>query len=173
MSKVMVPPLSRETIETFAEKVRACFGLEDRLYIPILKVVEFIIPQIDDTFVFSVCDSSELPFEYAKYCPETNELIVRDDVYNLAYNGNPRHRFTISHEIGHYFLHQDVASFSRCTDKARIPAYRDAEWQANVFASAFLASPRLIYGMTASEVSEECGISMQAAEISLVNSKRG
>ena len=141
--------------------------------IPILHVAECIIPQIDETFVFSVCEPHELQYEYAKYSPETNELTVRSDVYELAYAGNARQRFTISHELGHYFLHQDVSSFSRCPESIEVPSYMDAEWQANVFASAFLAPARLVRGMTPSEISDKCGISMQAAEISLKNSKRG
>ena len=169
----MVPARSRKEIEFFASDIRNCLGLKNNMYVPVMHVAECIIPMIDDTYSFNAVEQYKLPYEYAKYCPNTNELLVREDVYIEACNHNRRHRFTIAHEIGHYFLHKDVSSFSRCADIETIPAYKDAEWQANVFSAAFLAPPELITGMTINEVSDKCGISFQAAEIALKRSKRG
>lgn len=48
----------------------------------------------------------------------------------------------------------------------------DSEWQANVFASAFLMPPKSIINMTPYEISEHFGTSMQAATIALKTAKK-
>lgn len=137
-----------------------------------MHILENVLPSLDMTFSCNVVDKSVLGSEYANYCPETNELSIREDVYDDACNEVPRHRFTIAHELGHYFMHKDVTTFSRCDNTCKIPAYRDAEWQANFFASTFLMPPNIICNMTISDISKKCGTSRQAAEIALKNSKK-
>lgn len=61
----------------------------------------------------------------------------RDFTIRLMWSDGPlRHRFTIAHELGHYFLHSRQG-------KVRMIAGRDGtnrrvEWEANWFAAAFL-----------------------------------
>lgn len=166
-STLMAPPLSRHEIERFADHVRHHLGLDECLYVPIIHVVEHILPQIDDTFQMIIQDERDMYGEYANYCPDENALNIRQDVYIAACNDDPRHRFTIAHELGHYFIHDDVTSFSRCSSQKSVPTYRDPEWQANVFGSAFLMPKSLIRGMTAFEVAKACKTSLQSAEIAL------
>lgn len=156
----------------FAESVRKHLKIQNKYYIPILNIAENVIWQTDDSFIFQVCEIHEMPSEYANYSPENNTLNVRRDVYEAAYYGNPRHRYTIAHELGHYFMHDDITKFSRCSDSIIIPKYRDPEWQANVFASAFMMDKKLIRGMTPKEVASKCGTSIKSAEIALEYSKR-
>lgn len=172
MSKIMVEPHSRKDIELCATRMRQRFGIENKMYIDILKIVELIIPQIDESFKFVVVPIKDMPDnKYAEYRPKTNELAVREDVYEAACYENKRHRFTIAHELGHYFLHSNV-SLARCPDNVEIPKYRDPEWQADVFASAFLIGRHLIYGMHPKTVSTYFGVSKQAAEIAVTTAKR-
>lgn len=168
-SSLMAPPHSRCEIENFAYYVRCQLKLANCLYIPIVKIIEHIIPQLDDTFQMETVSCNEMPSEYASYCPESNILSIREDVYIAACNDDARHRFTIAHELGHYFIHDDLTKFSRCPMGATIPAYQDPEWQANVFASAFLMPKNLIRGMTPEQVSRACKTSLQSAMIALKN----
>ena len=69
-------------------------------------------------------------------------------------------------------MHNNIATFSRCSDNDWVPIYRDAEWQANVFASAFLMPPDKISKMTVSEIADKCGTSRKASEIAYKNSKK-
>lgn len=163
----MAPPLSRRTIENFAEYVRQKMGLNNNLYIPIIKIVEHIIPRLDPSFQLETVYENEMINEYAHYCPQTNTLSIRQDVYILACNDDPRHRFTVAHELGHYFMHDDITAFSRCESNTNIPSFRDPEWQANVFAAAFLMPKSLIKGLTSVQVSQYCKTSLQSAEIAL------
>jgi IrrE N-terminal-like domain len=52
-----------------------------------------------------------------------------------AFNGNLRNRFTIAHELGHYFLHSGGGK--KPIRVARADSGR-LEWEANWFAAAFL-----------------------------------
>lgn len=167
----MVEPHSRKDIENYAAKIKDLLGMKNTLYVPIIRVAELIIPRIDSSFNCYPVYNEEMPQKYAEYRPKTNELVVRQDVYDAVCKDDTRHRFTIAHELGHYFLHDDV-SFSRCQDDVEIPKYRDPEWQANVFASAFLINRDLMQGMSVPAVSKYFGVSHQAAEIAVRTAKR-
>ena len=166
-TRLMAPPLSRKAIENFAGYVRRELGIGNELYVPIIKIVEHIIPHIDPSYIFDTPYEYEMLDEYANYCPQTNTLSVRQDVYLAACADDPRHRFTIAHELGHYFMHDENTKFSRCPRNATIPSYRDPEWQANVFASSFLMPKDLIRGMSANEIVTSCKTSLQSVEIAL------
>lgn len=172
MQQIMVQPHSKKDIIEYTYYVRNQLGLGNKLYIPVLYVAENIIPMTDETFSCVIMDENVMKNEYANYSPGTNELRIRSDVYDDVYSGVPRHRFTIAHELGHYFMHSDIATFSRCDNRYAVPRYRDPEWQANVFASAFLMPPNQICYMTISDVAKKCGTSMQAAEIALKTAKK-
>ena len=83
-----------------------------------------------------------------RYNPELRaiELLLSEESYQMLRGGNPRGKYTVSHELGHAVLHTDAlirlaelnvssrAAFHR--GKADHPAYFDTEWQANVFGGA-------------------------------------
>lgn len=163
----MAPPLSRHIIEKYALHIREKLGVDKKLYIPIMKIAEHVLPQIDPTFQMVTMYEDEMSGEYANYRPQDNTLSIRQDVYVAACNDDPRHRFTIAHELGHYFMHDDITAFSRCERNEIIPTYRNPEWQANVFAAALLMPSELIKGMSAEEVAWKCKTSLQSAEIAL------
>lgn len=107
---------------------------------------------------------------YAYYDPVNNLMMIDEEVYLRACNGVARDRFTIAHEIGHYFL-VDKVMYTRKSDE-KIPAYCDPEWQANAFASELLIPSRKILHMPVSSIVRECKVSYQAAEIALKNAKK-
>ena len=80
----MAPPLSRNAIEKFANYVRKELGIGKDLYVPIISIVEHIIPQIDDTFQIDTPYENEMLGEYANYCPQTNTLSIRQYGYLSA-----------------------------------------------------------------------------------------
>lgn len=173
MSKLLAPATSRRSIEDLAKNIRRYIGMENDFYIPVIKVVELVIPGIDTGFSYDIVKGYELENdEYAKYYPLDNLLKIRSDVYEAACDDDGRHRFTIAHELGHYFLHNEDVSFSRCDDKINYPIYRDPEWQANTFASAFLMPKHLITGMSVSQISENCKTSYEASYIAYKNAQR-
>ena len=171
-SVTVVPPLSRVDIEKMAFLVRDAIQCRDRPYFPVVSFLESIPELYDPGFDYEYVEDSELPGVYAKYNPFENKIYIQSSVYDAACKGNGRARFTIAHELGHYFLHKQVASYCRVTTSAdNVPGYRDAEWQANTFASYFLMPTHIICGKTAKEVANICGTSLQASEIALNRKK--
>lgn len=154
--------LSREKIREIARFIRKECKLEDVTYFPILRFFDWYLPEIDPDFKFIIVPVSEMRDTYGLTNTVKHEIRIREDVYEGAYFGNPRHRFTMCHELGHYLLHQpEMISLPR----GDVPKYRDPEWQANTFAGELMAPYDLVQGMPVEEIAEKCGMSIQAAKI--------
>ncbi|MDB6133875.1 MAG: hypothetical protein JWM59_2118 [Verrucomicrobiales bacterium] len=96
----------------------------------------------------------------------------QDFTIRLMWSDGPlRHRFTIAHELGHYFLH---------SRQGRIPLHlgRDGsnnrlEWEANWFAAAFLMPEEKfrataeIYGADPLRLAGQFLVSVEAAKVRL------
>lgn len=172
MAKIMAPAHSRNEIAELAYTIRKSCGLENKLHFPVMHFLETVLPSIDDNFGYEIVEDRSLPGTYAEYDPVENCIRIRQSVYDQACKGNPHHRFTIAHEIGHYFLHGRAVAFARCSDSTYIPAYKDPEWQANSFAAALLMPTYLIENMSAEQVAAACGTSLQSATITIANNKK-
>lgn len=156
----MATPLSRSDIIDLTKRFRKACGMEDILYFPIIQFIEWIM--VGFGMNFEIVPISVLPNSYAITNPQTGTMWIREDVYDAAAQGNPRHRFTLCHELAHYFLHQpNQIGFAR----GSIPVYMNPEWQANEFAADLMAPLNLISGMTVDEIAERCGMSYEAASI--------
>lgn len=173
MSEFVVPPLSRKEIKRLASTVRERFGLDRVALCPVIDMVEYVLPALDPKFNYEIVDDAELGMDQANYNPNTHIMKIRNSVYNNACNGNGRDRFTIAHEIGHFFLHSEVdLALSRIENHSAVPAYRNSEWQANAFASAFLMPDHIIAPWEPHQIAKFCGTSMSAAEIAYKQKKR-
>ncbi len=159
-------PLSRVKIRQHVIVLRQTMkeiGYETGVQFPLLKFIEHVLPYVFPEFEFEIVDDNELNC-YAKAYPSKNKIVVRNSVYEGACRGNGRDRFTIAHEIGHFFLHGDEnVSFARL-DETIFP-FEDPEWQANTFAGELLVPVDLIKEMSIEEISVKCKVSRQVAEI--------
>lgn len=160
MENVSVEPMSRKSIRNIVMEFRKLFGLEDTLFFPIVEFIEWCLPELG--LDFEILDVCEMRDTYGLTNMDKNTLYIREDVYIGAKKGVPRDRFTLCHELGHALLHTpDRVSFAR----GEIPAYRDPEWQANTFAGELMAPYSLTRNMSPQEISDKCGMSLQAAKI--------
>lgn len=166
MGTIAAPPLSKKKIELIAWQIRNLVSNGENLYFPIMAFIEILGTIKELNFNYEIVPDQEMGNHYAYYNPITNVLSMRESVYNGAYNDCGRDRFTLAHELGHFILHRHAVQFARA-ELGTVPVYQDPEWQANTFASMFLMPPRLIKGMTADEVANQCKTSKQAAEIAL------
>lgn len=164
----MVPATSKKNIKCFADHLRQVFGLYDAEYFPLLELLEHAIPEMDTGFNYEIVSDLEMGADQANYNLITNVMRVRESVYNGACNGNGRDRFTIAHELGHYFLHNEVV-LSRVDTNIVVPIYRDPEWQANTFASALMMPDHIIKNMIPEQIAKRCGASLTAAKIAFNN----
>ncbi len=159
---------SRKQIEDNVLKLKQVFGLEEHLCFPIVKFIEWILPKLDENFQLEIVDVHELKGKYAEAIPSKHKIRIREDVYNDACDNKARARFTLCHEVGHYFMHdENTVSLYRIDGNSRIPSYQDPEWQANTFASYLLMTPKHIKNLSIDEICEKCKVSKKAAEIQL------
>lgn len=160
---VLVPPTSRKSLRNEARKFREILEL-DKPRLPIVSVLEFVLPQIVPHFVFEVADSQTMGQKHGLTFPDEPRIVIREDVYEGARRGVGRDRLTHAHELAHFILHRDV-SFAR-TCGANVPRYCDSEWQANCFAGELLVSAQHLDGCSGpSDLADRFGVSQAAAEI--------
>lgn len=168
ISKICVEAKSRTELRLLAKKIRETLDLSNELYFPITEVLE-LLHKFDEDAHFEVVEAYELEEnEHAVTDITTKAIKIRTDVYNGACDGVGRDRMTIAHEFAH-FITLCVLGFklARSFDKADIPPYRDPEWQAKCLAGELLIDSDLVEGMSATEISEKCGVSYDAAKFQL------
>ena len=160
MGNFSVAPMSRKDIRGLVKEFREMFGLEQVLYFPIVQFIEWVLGRLG--LELEIVSISDMPQAYGVTNPGTETMKIREDVYEGAIKGNPRDRFTLCHELGHYLIHfPERVTFARGT----VPAYMNPEWQANAFAGESMAPYDLVEGMRIEEIAEKCGMSITAASI--------
>ncbi|TVY00630.1 ImmA/IrrE family metallo-endopeptidase [Cohnella terricola] len=168
MSSYVAQPLSRVKIRNLALEMRDALGVKDVKEFPVMQFLEHILPQVDPEFVYDVMPIHEMGGHYGLAIPQDHTILLREDVYENAVKGVPRDRFTVAHEIGHYFLHTPSrVAFARGNDLRKVPAYLNPEWQANTFAGELLAPPNVIKDLSLFEIMSHCKVSRKVAEIQI------
>ena len=168
MNCIKAEPVSRNIIRHYVRRLKQTVGLEDVLYFPILPFVENALPRIIPDFQFEVVPIHELNGKHGVTYPSKNLIQIREDVYLRAVKGEGRDRFTIAHEVGHLFMHEDDSiALCRLAPDEKLKPYENPEWQADAFSGELLASSYLIRGMTEYEVQVKCGVSSAAAHTQL------
>lgn len=158
-------PLSRNQIREFAGSFRKLFGLDKSPYADVGKLIEFVLPQFVDGYLFDVKTTKEMGSNHGLTSPDERKIILREDVYEGLCDGKGRDRFTATHELGHLVLHpKGRVMLSRSEVK---PArFCDPEWQADCFAGEFLMPFNLVKGFKSpAQIAAECGVSDMAAKV--------
>jgi transcriptional regulator with XRE-family HTH domain len=137
---LVVPPLSTSAIRAFADQVRSVFVEDDVIEFPIMDVLEFRLSSIFGGFYVDVRDAKYMGDMEGQVLAGENGIALREDVYEGAWNGNRRDRFTVSHELAHFLMHRTVTMARTRSDNHKI--FCDSEWQADTFAGTLLMSPR-------------------------------
>jgi hypothetical protein len=159
-----VPPMSTRTLRGVAEQIRDIFVEPGQVEFPIMDVLEFRFSQLVPDFVFDVQDREAMGHDEGRVLAGSNTLILRQDIYEGAWNGVGRDRFTACHELAHYVLHRQVG-FSRTRDDSD-KIYCDAEWQADTFAGTLLMSPRHLRALSGPDAAAEaCRMTPAAARV--------
>jgi transcriptional regulator with XRE-family HTH domain len=161
---IVVPPLSTDAIRSFAEKVRSAFLDTDEVEFPIMDVIEFRLSQVFDGFYMDVRDKESMGEDEGRVIGGTNCIAIREDIYEGAWNGAGRDRFTACHELGHFLMHRTITMARTREDADKI--FCDAEWQADTFAGTLLMSPRHLKLFTDPEdAAVQCSMTTGAAKV--------
>lgn len=104
-----------------------------------------------------------LPGVEAMCVPETATIALKNSTYRLARRNDPRTRFTVFHELGHFVLgHSKALGRGRVEPKP----YLDSEWQADQFAAEMTMPLSAIkaYGLNSPQrIAQFFGVSLPAA----------
>ncbi|MEQ9248878.1 MAG: ImmA/IrrE family metallo-endopeptidase, partial [Nitratireductor sp.] len=98
---------------------------------------------------------------------DSHTLTAKEAVLDAAFGGNGRARFTLAHELGHYFLGH-TGRRRRNPDKEVYAGAkeRNQESEADLFASFFLVPTDLaMNAKNSEEISNRFQVSLKAAEI--------
>ena len=171
--KYKVPAMSNSGIVKLTQDFRKSLGYKKDEPIDVLWVLEYAMREMFKRYNFDfVVKPIEEMSEHAY--TDSDKIYIREDIYDRAFNGEGRDRFTIAHEIGHYILHtgSEMVRFHRIYPGDNVKPYEDSEWQADSFAGEFLCPAQSIKGMDAQDVAAKYGISIKAANAQLKKSRR-
>lgn len=168
--KESFPPscLGREAIQNFAEKISKQFGVTDFSggEDPLHKFTKSIGGRVhyQDATEFITSESGSITVN------GRNDF----DVYLSAFTGPLRDRFTLAHELGHYFIHSNQgAKPLRASRKGSGPIETEANW----FAAALLM-PKDEFSELAKSLSRDVNalaghfqVSVRAVEVRLSSVK--
>lgn len=128
-------PRTRDQLEEIAWRARGDLGLRPFERVPVLPLIEWVLPKLIDGFDYEVVENSKLGKAEATTSADRPLIRLSESTYSALERDNPRARMTAIHEIGHLLLHtnQTAYAFQRKYHK-----HSDPEWQADVFAGAFL-----------------------------------
>lgn len=139
---VFVPPLKPAVIREHAESLRKKFGsgrlpFEDLPYFDIVYFLDVELATAYRGFRLEVRDDAELPgFEGYTERGERPHIIIAESIMDRARRGDGAARGTLAHELGHFFLHQNL-SLARMQSGGIEPEY-SSEHQAELFAVELL-----------------------------------
>ena len=139
----IVPPKSWDEIAALSQEVRTLLGAANKPFVPVVDILEKVLDQTMEIISFEVGSLEEMGTAEGLTDPNGNFIRIREDVYELAHQGDGRARFTLAHELGHLFLHTNVP-LARCKPGEREKSFRMSEPQANQFAAEFLMPRSMI-----------------------------
>jgi len=162
-------PRSKLSIRLIVKQIREILQINIDDKVDVIHLLELVIcPNLDISL--HIIEKKDMLDKYAEYSPVEQAIKIREDVYDRAIEGIGRDRFTISHEIGHIFLHSNNIAMARSNEN--FPIYYDPEWQANIFAREFLCPLNGISkDDSVEDISNKYGVSKEVASIQLSEKK--
>ena len=169
----MIIDLSDASIEMKANEVRDRIGM-DYVYALDLDNVIRHLRKLISRFQFVKDTAGELGDSEAFMDCETHRLHLSQSVIDGLDCPHSRARFTVAHELGHYFLGHS-GNTKRNPDKSiyLTPAQRVQEQQADLFASYFLVPTALARSSnSAEEIQQRFQVSLSVAKIAFERVQR-
>jgi len=171
------PALRRKDFKPLAKIFRTKQGYHPLQQFDPLRVLENNLPKQDSTFRWQVIDKKDWEKGeeiHAYYDILENTILIRSDVYEGAYHGNGRDRFTITHEISHYLL---IRYFGCPLYLPRrfgaVQPSQNPEYQANAFAGYLLYTEEMLQTAKGpGHLMELAGTSRSSAEYAIDLHKR-
>ncbi|MDY0278648.1 MAG: ImmA/IrrE family metallo-endopeptidase [Acholeplasma sp.] len=172
--------LSREKARLIAEVIRMSTNIQG-LHFDVGRFLENICDKFHE-LDFEIVEDNELEkATFAKFIPnyenQTGKILIKNSVYESACGtgkASGRDRFTIVHEIAHFFLimifgYKPIEVYN--SQSAKLPF--DPEWQANALAGEILMPFKETMDFTdPQELAKACGVSVDAANYRVTRYKK-
>lgn len=161
-----VSPRSRLEIRGIAARLRRVVGAHGRF--DIVQFMDVDLYRLDPEYELQLQSEEAMGAHEGLTFPDRRLVVIREDVYEAASEGQGRARFTMAHELGHFVLHQQLCLAFGGQSYGPVPSYRDAEWQSNVFAAELLMPCDEVEGSalkSPTELVKAYGVSQRAAEV--------
>ena len=128
-----MPSRGVESIRDISERVRAVLGIDQppslEVFLESLSIYGITVDVLEDELATVFSFGAE-----AVCVPEAATIYLSEVTYSKACANDPRTRFTIYHELGHFVLdHKKM--LNRANFRGAIKPYMDSEWQADQFAA--------------------------------------
>lgn len=165
MSYYFCAPTSSKQLKLYAKNIRNLFKCKT-LKFPIIDILEDM--QNNEKFFdfeYQILEDQNVIFsdgELAKYDFSTNTLFIKESQFDGACCDDPRCRFTLTHELCHFFL-MTVTGRHPKESEEKPEAYKDPEWQANALAGYILVPPEETSSMSIEEIENNCCVSPECA----------
>jgi len=159
----IVAPRGIDEIRQSAVNASEVLGLSDQV-VPLSNFIESLsafgitVDVVDDENQVFVMTGVE-----AVCVPETATIYLTEATYAAARRDDPRTRFTVFHELGHFVLQHNKA-MARHNYVAK--AYLDSEWQADQFAAEMTMPLETILRLrlfTPTQIAQHFRVSLPAA----------
>lgn len=158
--------MSVEAIEKQANIVRKKLNIDNVFAFDIHCAIE-TLQKVAKDFSFRPALDDELGENEALMDNSTNTLVAKQAVLDEAKAGRSRARFTIAHELGHFFLGHEGSRRRNPNKETYVGRKeRSEECDANIFASYLLVPTKLAWdAKSPEEISDRFQVSMHAAQI--------
>ncbi|SFM56017.1 ImmA/IrrE family metallo-endopeptidase [Nitrosomonas communis] len=164
----LVNPLGVNKIREVATHARDILRLTEK---PV-DMGDFLESLVRFDIVIDIIDELDMPglLSHSEACciPERRTIYLTNETYERSCENDPRSRFTIFHELGHFFLmHNRKFHRDNNFQKIKPKHYLDSEWQADQFAAETLMPLKTIISerlFAPRMIQERFGVSARAAE---------
>lgn len=157
-----VKSLQIKHIRDVAQHVKDSFQITGG-YFPIVELIELM--HQSEAIELEIKERHEMPNDYGLTYPKRNQILIREDVYDLAVSGDGFGRFTMAHELGHLFLHRHETVYARNEHGGCHKTIEDSEWQADKFAQELLIDTRILVPTNnAYQIADMFGVTIKAGD---------
>ncbi|RZM74074.1 hypothetical protein C3B51_20180 [Pseudoalteromonas rubra] len=131
-------PRNKKQIRKDVERLKSIFGLGLAEYVDVIELIDITLPELFPHFSCELVPDKEMADVAGLTVPAEFKIYLKQSVYDKACKDDGQSRFTIAHEVGHLFLHDQPLVLAKQEKPTEHKVWEDTEWQADQFAAEFL-----------------------------------
>lgn len=129
-------PMTKSMIKRVVNFIRKALNLKSGEPFPVIHFLDNYASGLQEgQYTYEIVEDRELRNSYAETDIRRKIIRIRESVYEAAIRNEEWALKVIKHEIGHYFLHNNIEPiFPKADTTVKLRDIEDPEWQADVFA---------------------------------------